>query len=105
MEIKTIPSSVWKFLWHYLSAQRILFFSIVLTIFFSELLMRVSLYFAAQIVEAISGDGEVERRLSAAVCAAVWASLFLLLRSLVQNATPKQFRHSHNPLCRRHNLL
>lgn len=49
--------------------------------------MRVSLYFAAQIVEAISGDGEAERRLSAAVCAAVWASLFLLLRSLVQNAT------------------
>lgn len=87
MEVKQIPSSVWLFLWRYLSAQRILFFSIVLTIVFSELLMRVSLYFAAQIVEAISEGGETERCLSAAVGAAVWASLFLLLRSLVQNAT------------------
>lgn len=87
MEVKQIPSSVWLFLWRYLSAQRILFFSIVLTIVFSELLMRVSLYFAAQIVEAISEGGETERCLSAAVGAAIWASLFLLLRSLVQNAT------------------
>lgn len=87
MEIKTIPSSVWKFLWHYLSAQRIMFFSIIATIVLGELLMRVSLYFAAQIVEAISGTGEAEARLSVAVWAAVWASLVLLLRSLVQNAT------------------
>lgn len=87
MEVKQIPSSVWLFLWRYLSAQRILFVSIVLTIVSSELLMRVSLYFAAQIVEAISEDGETESRLSAAVVAAIWASLFLLLRSLVQNVT------------------
>lgn len=27
MEIKTIPSSVWIFLWHYFSRQKLLFFA------------------------------------------------------------------------------
>lgn len=87
MEVKKIPNSVWSFLWHYLSAQRILFFSIVATIVLSELLMRVSLYFAAQIVEAISSSQATKANLMFGVLSAFWASLALLLKSLVQNGT------------------
>lgn len=87
MEIKTIPTSVWKFLWHYMSAQRVLFCCMIFTLIFGELLTRLSLFFAAQIVEAISGNAAQHEQLSMAVSAAIWASLILLLKSLVQNGT------------------
>ena len=87
MEVKTIPSSVWKFLWQYLSRQRVLFFSIMFTLILGEFLIRLSLYYASQIVEVISGSGANEAKLHSAVLFAVWASLALLAKSLVQNGT------------------
>ncbi len=85
MEVKQIPTSVWKFLWHYLTRQKILFSAIVVAIISSEFFVRLSLYFAAQIVEIISAPSEPEKQLSLAITAAIWASLALLGRSLIQN--------------------
>ncbi len=86
MEVKTIPSSVWKFLWHYLSKQKVLFFSIIFTIIFGEFLLRVSLYYGAKIIEAISLP-PTETQIGLAVKSALLASFFLLLKSLIQNFT------------------
>ena len=54
MEIKTIPSSVWIFLWHYFSRQKLLFFANLGAIIAGEFLVRLSLYYAAEIVGVIS---------------------------------------------------
>ena len=85
MTTQNMPTSVWKFLWKYLSRQKILFFSIIASIILGEFLVRLSLFFASQIVEYISSDYDIQKRLSLAMCSAIWASVFLLLRSLVQN--------------------
>lgn len=87
MEVKTIPSSVWEFLWRYLSKQKVLFFSIITSIILGEFLLRISLYYGAQIIDAISSSQAPQIQLRAAIYAAVFASLFLLLKSLVQNFT------------------
>ncbi len=85
MEIKTIPSSVWKFLWHYFSRQKILFFSTLGAIVSGEFLVRLSLYYAAQIVEVIAGEGSREQMLHRALVLVVIASVLLLAKSLAQN--------------------
>ena len=87
MEIKRIPTSVWKFLWHYFIAQKVLFFSIIASLIIGELFLRLSLYFAAQIVDFISASTPENLQIAAAIRAAIWASVFLLLKSLSQNAT------------------
>ena len=85
MEIKTIPTSVWEFLWGYFSKQKVLFFANLAAIIAGEFLVRLSLYYAAEIVEVISGGGLKEEVLREAVYLAIMASAFLLFRSLVQN--------------------
>ena len=85
MEIKTIPTSVWEFLWGYFSKQKVLFFANLGAIVASEFLVRLSLYYAAEIVEVISGGGFREQLLKEAVFLAVVASALLLLKSLMQN--------------------
>ena len=85
MTPKKLPTSVWMFLWKYLSSQKVLFFSVISAVILSEFLIRMSLYFAAQIVEIISSDIDMQQRLHGAIVAAVWASVLLLAKSAVQN--------------------
>lgn len=85
MEIKTIPTSVWEFLWGYFSKQKVLFFANLGAIIAGEFLVRLSLYYAAEIVEVISGGGLRDEILKEAVYLAIMASAFLLFKSLVQN--------------------
>lgn len=82
---KKMPTSVWVFLWKYLSSQKILFFTVITAVIMGEFLIRMSLYFAAQIVEIISSDIDMQQRLHGAIWAAVWASVLLLAKSAVQN--------------------
>ena len=82
---KKMPTSVWVFLWKYLSSQKVLFFTVITAVIMGEFLIRMSLYFAAQIVEIISSDIDMQQRLHGAIWAAVWASVLLLSKSVVQN--------------------
>lgn len=86
MEIKTIPTSVWEFLWEYFSKQKVLFFANLGAIIAGEFFVRLSLYYAAEIIEIISQGGLREQIFQEAMYMAVLASLFLLLKSLTQNS-------------------
>ena len=85
MEIKTIPSSVWIFLWHYFSRQKLLFFANLGAIIAGEFLVRLSLYYAAEIVGVISAGIDRAEALKQALALVVIASALLLLKSLAQN--------------------
>ena len=85
MEVKTIPASVWCFLWRYFSRQKTLFFAQLSAILAGELLVRLSLYFAAEIVEVIAGTAARGEMLEQALRLAVIASALLLAKSLLQN--------------------
>ena len=85
MEIKTIPSSVWQFLWHYFSRQKFLFFSNIAIILVGEFLVRLSLYYASEIVEVISNNDVHIAILKEALWLATIASVLLLLKNLGQN--------------------
>ena len=86
MEVKVLSASVWKFLWHYFSRQKALFFAVIFAIVSGEFLVRQAMYYAAQIVEVLSADGAREQLLERAMFFALMASGVLLLRSLIQNA-------------------
>lgn len=85
MEIKAIPASVWSFLWHYFSRQKMLFFANLGAILAGEFLIRLSLYYAAEIVEVITGAGNRGEILREALVLAVIASALLLAKSMAQN--------------------
>ncbi len=85
MTTQNITASVWKFLWKYLSKQKILFFSVIIAIIFCEFFERLSLAFAARIIKYISSNDNPEQKLNMAIYSAIWASVFLLLRNLIQN--------------------
>ncbi len=85
MEIKTVPSSVWNFLWSYFSRQKFLFFCCLAAIIGGEFLMRLSLYYAAEIVAVISGGEERTAALKRALTLVVIASSLLLLKNLIQS--------------------
>lgn len=87
MEIKQIPTSVWRFLWPYFARQKILFFTVITAIVSGEFLVRLAMYYAARIVEVLSENGAREELLVSALHYALLASAVLLLKSLIQNAS------------------
>jgi len=87
MAVKQISDSVWKFLWQYFSRQKILFFLVIAAIVSGEFLIRLAMFYAAQIVEVLSsGDNRLEQFRSGMECAILAAGV-LLLKSLIQNAS------------------
>ena len=51
-----MPTNVFKFIWRYLSKLKLLFFSVLAFVFIGEIFFRLALYFASQIIDALSLD-------------------------------------------------
>ena len=49
-----MTTSVWKFLWKYLSKLRILFYSVLFSVLAGEFFVRLSLYYASKIVDVLA---------------------------------------------------
>lgn len=85
MEVKKIPHTVWSFLWEYFSRQKVLFFGVLVALLLSEFFTRVSLYYAAEVVEVLSENKDRGELFEAALYLSFMATLFLLIRSIVHN--------------------
>ena len=83
--MKTIPNSVWKFLWTYFSKQKVLFFSVIISVFLGEFLIRSSMYYMAEVIEAMSSDNEKKEILHTSFYYIFLASAFLLLKGLMNS--------------------
>ena len=81
-----MTTSVWKFLWKYLSKLKILFYSVLLSVLAGELCVRLSLFYASKIVDVLAMDGARRNLLLSALGLAGLASLFLFAKGLLLNA-------------------
>lgn len=86
MEIKRLPDSVWIFIWQYFAKQKLLFFSVIAAIVSGEFFIRLSLYYAAEIVEVLASNDSREVIFNTSLYYSLLASLFLLIKILLQNS-------------------
>ena len=70
-----MTTSVWKFLWKYLSKLRILFYSVLFSVLAGEFFVRLSLYYASKIVDILAAE---EPRRSLMLSALGFAGLVLV---------------------------
>lgn len=80
-----MTTSVWKFLWKYLSKLKVLYFSVLLSVLLGEYFVRLSLYYASHIVDLLSENGVREQILYSALWLAAVASVFLFAKGLLLN--------------------
>lgn len=81
-----MTTSVWKFLWKYISKLKILFFSVLLSVLVGEFFVRLSLYYAAEIIEVLSSaSAEREAAMYRALYYAGLAAFFLFGKGLLLN--------------------
>lgn len=80
-----MTTSVWKFLWKYLSKLKVLFFGVLLSVLAGEFFVRLSLYYASKIVDVLASTGPKDVLLWSGLGLAGLASLFLLLKGLLLN--------------------
>lgn len=62
-----MTDNVFKFLWKYLSKLKFLFFAVLLSVIFGEACVRIALYYASLIVEALSSSQPHDEVLRAAL--------------------------------------
>lgn len=80
-----MTTSVWKFLWKYLSKLRILFYSVLFSVLAGEFFVRLSLYYASKIVDVLAAEGPRRSLMLSALGFAGLASLFLFAKGLLLN--------------------
>lgn len=80
-----MTTSVWKFLWKYLSKLRILFYSVLFSVLAGEFFVRLSLYYASKIVDILAAEGPRRGLMLSALGFAGLASLFLFAKGLLLN--------------------
>ena len=80
-----MTTSVWKFLWKYLSKLKILFYSVLFSVIAGEFFVRLSLYYASLIVDTLSANEPRQSIMLSALGFAGLATLFLLAKGLLLN--------------------
>ena len=81
-----MTDNVFKFLWKYLSKLKFLFFAVLLSVIFGEACVRIALYYASLIVEALSSSQPHDEVLRAALGFAGLTAVFLFLKGVLLNA-------------------
>ena len=81
-----MQTSVFGFLWKYLSRLKYLFFGVLLLVFLGEFSTRLSLYFGAEIVNVLSAGSPSREAFSQALVFAGLAALFAFGQGLLINA-------------------
>lgn len=82
----SMQTSVFGFLWKYLSRLKYLFFGVLLLVFLGEFSTRLSLYFGAEIVNVLSAGSPSREAFSQALVFAGLAALFAFGQGLLINA-------------------
>lgn len=77
-----MTTSVWKFLWKYLSKLRILFYSVLFSVLAGEFFVRLSLYYASKIVDILAAEGPRRGLMLSALGFAGLASLFFVCQGI-----------------------
>lgn len=80
-----MTTSVWKFLWKYLSKLKVLYFSVLLAVLAGEFFVRLSMYYASKIVDLLSSSGPRYELMVSGLTLAALASVFLLAKGLLLN--------------------
>lgn len=80
-----MTTSVWKFLWKYLSKLKFLFYSVLLSVLVGEFFVRLSLFYASKIVDLLSGGGPRKEIMISALVLAGLSSIYLLAKGLLLN--------------------